>query len=453
VSRWLRGAVALIAIVALGLTQATYATAFPTTDQVVISNNGAILAGSVSTFPAGTSANGAPAFHITGTATGLGGVGAAPGTSAAGGTTGAAISPFNLHTYVANQLTPGSLRYVTAPVTCISPGGVLIDPLPGGCVPFGFTSTGSVVGFAPGDTGNSAPEVVIKGQSTGLSFPAGVAFGADGRLYVANELPGPGGASFVIGSFSGGFGGFACAAFGGITLGTITVYDPDANGDVLPIFDDPVFVFDPLAAPFGLAIRIQHSSIGGCKSFLLGPVGIAVDNDDRIWVVNQFGPFINVFDPDLTGFGDVFPVGAFIGAGLGSPRYIALGDGGGGGLPEVYVTDARTTSLSATTCLPVTKGDNSVNFFAPFVTGGGIPFAISASFDGEIKGKKTKLSIPQGIAANADDTLFVANTNGNSFALFPEGFIGNVRPFSLIRGPHTKMNQPVGIALTPDAAD
>lgn len=344
-SRWLRGAVALIAVIAAGLTQANYAAAFPTTAEVVISNAGAILAGSVATFPAGTPANGHPSNFITGGATGL------------DANTGAAISPFNLHTYVANSL------------------------------------ASNVLGFAPGDSGNSSPEIVIGGGSTGLNTPDGVAFDIDGDIYVANTL----GSSGICGGASG----------------SVTIYDAEANGDVLPI----------------------GSIAGGTNTTLCGPVGIAVDSFDdcfdtsgpKIWVVNSFAGFLTAYCPSITGFGNVFPVslaGVFPG-----PDYLALGDAG----TEAYVT---------------TPNDNAIDFWD--ISGCGFFDFSCGSLDGSIFGRRTRLRHPQGIAATLDDDLFVANTFGNSFAEFLEGFIGNVRPFSLVRGATSKLNQPVGVALAPE---
>jgi hypothetical protein len=338
----------LAAIVALGLTQATNSAAFPTTDQVVISNAGAILAGSVSTFPAGTSANGGPSFHITGGATGL------------GANTGVAISPFNLHTYVT--------RGVVAP--------------------------SAVRGFAPGTTGNSAPEILISGPATGLSAPSGVAFDTDGDVWITNTL----GPAIFAGT---------C----GFQLGNIKAYDPGANGNY---------------PPFG--------TITDCA---IGPVGIVVDDTPEnacdeffgtgptVFAANNFGGFVSVYCPGALGF-----AGSLVGlmATFPGPDYLALGSSG----DELYVTD---------------PSDNAIDVYdVSSIIGCGFCFP----FEGSIIGKRTKLKNPQGIAASLDDDVYVANTLANSFAQFFGDFLGNVRPFSLIRGPHTKMNQPVGVALMPE---
>jgi len=350
VSRWLGRAMVLAVIVALGLTQATNSAAFPTTDQVVISNAGAILAGSLSTFPAGTRANGRPSSHITGTATGF------------SGNSGAAISPFNLHRYVTNSL------------------------------------ASNVRGFAPGDTGNSAPEVVIGGGFTGIALPNGIDFDTDGNIWVANFLP--------VNVGSG-----ICAP--GFAVGTIRAFEPDANGNTFP---------------FG--------TIAGSCTSLFGPVGIEVDDTPdnaceaiglagpTVWAANNIAGFVTGYCPGEFGFGEFSLVFFFFT--FPGPDYIALGSSSG----EMYVTD---------------PSDNAIDVWNVDPLGGDF-----GDLEGSIIGKRTKLKLPQGIAASLEDDVYVANTAANSFAQFFGDLLGNVRPFSLIRGPNTRLNQPVGVALVPE---
>jgi hypothetical protein len=61
-----------------------------------------------------------------------------------------------------------------------------------------------------------------------------------------------------------------------------------------------------------------------------------------------------------------------------------------------------------------------------------------------------------GIAFSGDD-LYVANNQANSFLMFDDdaGELevgGNLRPTVQVRGPHTNMNLPTGLAVVPNPA-
>jgi hypothetical protein len=221
-------------------------------------------------------------------------------------------------------------------------------------------------------------------------------------------------------------------------LGTITEYDkttltPGVN-DIPPLDNSPV--------NFGT----HNATIGGCDTYLLGPVGLAFDAKGFLSVVDEAGAFVTVYEPGA--HGNALPL-AFIGAvgatagAFKDPMYVAVSSGVSEppfGFPDdvIYVTDA---------------GDNSIKIFAPFTNcfTAGLPFACEGTELGVIQGGRTKLNRPEGIALDADgDALYVVNHNGNSLLEFEAVGTsgGNIAPTLIISGKATKMNLPVGVALS-----
>ena len=99
----------------------------------------------------------------------------------------------------------------------------------------------SITVYAASATGNVKPIRKISGMKTGLYYPTGIAFDSSGDLYVANA------------SLAGG-------------TGTITVYAPGTNGNVLPI-----------------------RSIGGLNTQLASRIGgIAFDAGGNLYVANNY---------------------------------------------------------------------------------------------------------------------------------------------------------------------
>lgn len=96
----------------------------------MISNNGAILGGSVETFPAGSFGNAKPSLEVKGNKTFLD----------LGGASGDAVSSFDGHIVVTSA------------------------------------AASIVLTFGPGTNGNSAPETVLAGPNTGINTPQGATF-------------------------------------------------------------------------------------------------------------------------------------------------------------------------------------------------------------------------------------------------------------------------------------
>ena len=411
-------AVVVIAALVAGTADTSYAKNV-LLDTVVVSNYGAAFDGSVETFAAGSGPNAKPEYWIHGTNTLLG---------ISTGAGGDAQSSLN-----------GDIA-VTVPLV------LLPFPFPNGFVeiyPFGANGNSSFAEIIASPAG--FPDL------TGLSLPQGVAFedpfdglhtlGTD-IVAVANYTPA------VVEPDLGIPGlGLCTPNAPGFSLGTITEYDkttltPGVN-DIPPLDNSPVIALTSATPP---APYSHNATIGGCDTYLLGPVGLAFDAEGFLSVVDEAGPFVTVYEPGA--HGNAIPL-AFIGAvgatagAFKDPMYVAVSSGVSEppfGFPDdvIYVTDA---------------GDNSIKIFAPFTNcfTAGLPFACEGTELGVIQGGRTKLNRPEGIALDADgDALYVVNHNGNSLLEFEAVGTsgGNIAPTLIISGKATKMNLPVGVALS-----
>jgi hypothetical protein len=414
----------------------------PLLDTVVVSNYGSAFAGSVETFVAGSTLNTKPFKWLKGPNTLLG-----EGTGAGGD---------------AQSSLTGEIA-VTIPVVLL--------PLP---APNGF-----VMLFSAGATGNSQPDYLIGSPTafgapdfTGLDVPTGVAYAnpfyfVDGGVKAANQsskssgvlvdedviavtnfavtVIGPGDYNPIDDIYIG-----YCApltAVPGFSLGTVNYYDtfglipfsPPFNGvnDIDPLDNSPV------TTPTGS----KNASLGGCATFLFGPVGIAFDQENDVYVVNEagtgtaLGAYVTVYADDGYPYGisgNAVPI-AIVGltgptAGdLINPMFVTVDDD-----YDMWVTDA---------------GDNSIKVFYAF-TNGTSPFLYyQGEEEGVIQGGATKLKRPEGITIADDFNLYVVNNSGNSlneYADVLDTCCGNVPPTLILSGVIGRqgpgLNLPVGVA-------
>lgn len=454
-----------IAALIAGTAGSGYAGSNGLTDPVTVSNYGAIFAGSLETFAAGSGHHAKPQFRVKGTNSQL-----------SEGPYGDAVSSVDGHIAVAM---PFDFLGVTAKVL----GNVI------GCGPFGVPATGPLFGtgfvaiYSPTASGNSAPETIIcapgfsigiDGQglvpafpnTSGVFLPQGVAFESvsDGVtpagheiLAVANALP-------EVDQDAA-----TCAALGlpTVTLGTITMYDratltaPGLN-NVVPFQNNPVSAINPFPAggippvnpPTGV-LYTQNATIGGCLSALAGPRSLAFDEHGFLFVVNNVPPlnatlaavpkFISVYAAGQ--YGDVFPTSLI---GLNAPANETSGT-----LINPIGIAVATLGFEDDLIFVTDTGDNSIKIFDPFTNSdAGLGFAFAGALVGTIQGGSTKLKHPEGIALSADgDTLYVVNQLTNTLSMFSDIMTettgGNIAPTLSISGNQADMNFPTGAAVFP----
>jgi hypothetical protein len=154
--------------------------------------------------------------------------------------------------------------------------------------------------LSAGAQGNVAPISAIGGSNTGLDSPHGVSLDAVRNIYVANP-------------------GF-CQS--GCQNRNVSVYAAGANGDVAPM-----------------------RSVKGSKTGLIGPVGIALDARQNVYVADSGGNGVLVYAAG--GNGNVPPSRTISGShtGLNNPLGIVL-DGANGDVPPMRTIGGSKTGLA-----------------------------------------------------------------------------------------------------------
>jgi hypothetical protein len=367
-------------------------------DTVVVSNNGAILGGSLTTYVHGSRDNAKPLFEVKGNHTVMG----------AGGVQGNAQSSADGHIVVTSS------------------------------------AASLVLSFGPGSNGNTAPDTLLAGPNTGINTPQGATFQNPFRESVSSQ------AIFLADDVfaNSNFGDIViadadhpltltdggCAADAGDgAIGTITEFFRTDSGNVFPLNNSPVteIPFPPaLPVPF-----VANATIAGCDTALFAPIGLAFDVFNNLWAANGIAPLASV--PRFVvkfaagAFGDASPidiVGLFppTAGDLVDPQYVASGADG----TELYVSE---------------PGLNRIDVFD-----------VSIPFDAALINTITaKLNRPMGIASNdtsGGDDLYVVNNGDNSLLMFDDPPFST--PTVVIRQNNrnqrvgrTHLNLPVGVAL------
>jgi hypothetical protein len=302
--------------------------------------------------------------------------------------------------------------------------------------------------FAPGGDGDAPPIATIGGGNTRLDWPDAIALDASGKIYVANVTN--------VGSFdsinvyaAGAHGNVAPIAtisgaatrlyapsgialdFSGkiyVTNGggdsksppNVTVYPPNADGDVAPI-----------------------SIIGGSRTGLITPSGIAVDASGAIYVANSGREFpspgtVQVYAAGSNG--NAAPIATIRGAAthLHGPTAIAVDSSG-----RIYVANHYEEP-------PEYRGNvmiwDTVTVFAAHSRGDVAPIA-------EISGPHTGLNGPDGVAFDPNGNIYVANDGwsvpfGATVTAYPARSNGDVKPVATFKGgTDTGIERPGGIAF------
>ena len=422
---------------------------------------GAALTGpnisSIETFAAGTKNKQAPLFFDQGTETDL------------FNPTDIKFSPLGLFLAVAN--------------TAAGVGGV--PPVAGTLI------------FSANANGNTGPLQVLQTPLTDQT--QGVAFDAEGDLWVSNLLPAhcletaakdctPTSPDFCgLGSLQEFVPtGLEPSPFNTVPVRTILpcgLVDPavPADGSVVSDLIGPIGMF---VDETSVEVCVPSGSPSGACAAVGGVPADLIENPvftHRVWVVDNLAGAVTVYEPELaeaignqigTGgglitddftaqapIGGTFSTAAFAGDKT-SPQYIASG------LvlltPDVYLTDIlggfkgrgrikefSTTAAPAFCAQPFGETDPAdcdVFVLDSFLTG---------TFEGSIEGSKTKLDQPEGIGSVAD-TIYVTNTLSWTIEQFaPDSFAidgANIKPEVIVRGPTNKKSKqrmiaPFGLAV------
>jgi sugar lactone lactonase YvrE len=299
--------------------------------------------------------------------------------------------------------------------------------------------------FPAGANGTMKPASKFDGD-TGIIAPTGVALDAQGKIYVANDG----------------------VATGHSESDNVTVYPAGSNANVPPTggfsnFSSPqaiavgsdgtTYVANGTGTSQGSISILPPSLDGKAKVRMIvagldDPSGLAADHDGNLYVVNSGNQSITVYGPNADG--ETPPIRTISGekTKLNSPVGIAIDTAG-----KIYVTNDGGISPDGADSITIYARGSSGNI-APVTT---------------IAGPNTQLKLPQGIAADSDGKIYVAN-DGNledraedaeryddrpradpadSITVYAPGSNGNVAPIARINGPLTGLGHPMGIAVGP----
>jgi hypothetical protein len=414
--------------------------------------------GRLTIYPAGSNGNVAPTTTISGDKTGL----ALP--------VGIAVDSSG-NIYSANGVTAligGKLKRLTSitvysagskgnapPIATIagnnanlSPSGIAVDSNRNIYVTAAF----SIEMFGAGSNGDVSPALTITGADTGLSFPHAIGLDSGGGIYVLNTSVGPNGIPNVT-TYAAGSSGDA------VPIATITsnftgIYGAygvalDSIGNIYVMngnVHDSVAIYPAGSYATG---GPPASTISGNNTGLEEPYGIALDSSNNIFVLNYLAG-ITMYPAGSVGNVPAVATISVDGNGKTFPTAIAVGPD-----DNLYVTSAPNTKChgrgNARSCHPI--GVASVAVYPAGSNGFVNPSAI-------IKGSHTKLGTPLGVAVDHNGKIYVANegpskctrnfcgpTGPSSVYVYAPGGNGDVKPIATISGAATGLLYPFAITL------
>lgn len=263
---------------------------------------------------------------------------------------------------------------------------------------------------------NGEPASLLKaiGGSNSVTSPIGVAFGALRNVYAVDHGS-QSKASKVLVFAPGAKGNAHPSAIircGGLNGAFGATTDRFGNIYVANSFSGSISIFPPGATGCVRGNRI----IGGPHTGLASPLGVAIDNEGRIYATSM-ATSVNVYAAGATG--DVGPVSRIAGPHtmLSEPDSVALDAEG-----DVYVTNLDSGALTE---------------YAAGSSGDVAPIRI-------IGGQKTHLVTPVGVAVAQDGRIFISEFDSNAIYVFGPRAQGNVAPSQTIAG---GANRPYGLQI------
>ena len=401
-------------------------------DSLVVSNNGSFLNGSIVTFPQGAPKHSRP-IAVIGKANGVFFGAHVP---AYFSLSGVAVDPNPLNL-------DGSPYPVSDAIFAASDLSLVTKGAPD-----------IVAGWAPGALGTTPPIAMM--ITVGPTCVAHTSTG-ECEFFVANPMSIPQGFAFIFGTTSEGEGPpppgspgnfyvtqYAGEFFNNFTgtsapgLGAVNEYLPYAGTGS----GDAQFAS---IIPVGQIADTVACTSDGAATGLLGPVGVALDSSNNIWVVNSgFG--------SGTSYVTEYPAGSASNAfqpGVDNPCVVPIDIVNGAPLGYKILEEGVYDAISPVdgTIWVSDLKQNAVFEFDP----------VDGDVLTTIAGKHTRLKAPMGIVLGGEqdsftlsDDLYVVNNARNEIDMFEDpAFSGllNEHPSAVLNGARTQLIQPVGITL------
>jgi hypothetical protein len=281
---------------------------------------------------------------------------------------------------------------------------------------------------------------------TGLSGVEFVAIDASGNIYATNACNGG-----TVTIYAKGSNGDAApiAVIGGSKTGLISpagiALDPSRNIYVADGGATSVFVYPALGSSTGLLNESPTATISGGTTGLNSPQGIALDSNRNIYVADNAATSVFVYSAigSSTGTLNEAPTATISGGdtGLNFPEGIALDSSG-----KIYVADDGASG----------NGPGSLFVYPAIGSSTGL---LNEAPTASITGGSTGLSYPYGITLDSSRNIYVANqgNNGGSKSVVIYPALGsstgtlNESPTATISGGNTELRSGHGIAL--DSSD
>lgn len=296
-------------------------------------------------------------------------------------------------------------------------------PDPAGTIYVSDCTANAIDVFAPGSTGNAAPERSIKGPDTGLSSPCDVKVDSAGDVYAANLA----GSITEYAPQASGDASPTCTISGpntGITSQGIDDFSLEANGTLVvgTYTNSSVLVF----APGSCGNVAPVETIAGSNTGFNVVDGVGTDATGTIYADNSNGLSINVFAAGANG--NVAPKYTIAGpnTGLTGPDDIVVSFSG-----KLYVSNGFGFGT----------GGESLVVYSPGASGNATPVQ-------DIAGANTGFSGGiDDLAVDDSGKIYVTDAVGNDVEIFAAGATGDVAPGGVIGGSNTTFVEPEGVAV------